>query len=261
MFRALTTAATGMDAQQTRMDVIANNLANVNTTGFKKDDTHFEDLIYQIIRTPGGQNQQGTITPTGLQVGHGTRLAAIFKSFSQGATLQTQNPLDMAIEGRGFFRIELPSGQFAYTRDGTFKTDPNGQVVTSMGEPLDPPLTIPPDTTQVIISKSGVVSAYIGQSPTSTEIGRIELSDFPNPGGLENLGHNYLAQTEASGEPISGYPGDRGIGNLSQGYLEESNVKVVEEMINLIFSQRAYEVNSKVIQTADAMLQKATNIR
>ena len=261
MNRAMFSAATGMEAQQTRIDVIANNLANVNTNGFKKDRTHFEDLVYQTLRSPGGRTSQGTVRPTGLQIGHGTRLVSVAKSYNQGSMLQTQNQLDMAIEGRGFFRIRLPSGQFAYSRDGAFRTDRNGRVVTPSGDPLDPPLEIPPETEQVLISREGVVSAYQAGEPEGIEIGRIELVDFQNAAGLENMGHNYLRQTEASGEPVVLVPGERGAGTISQGFIEQSNVKVVEEMIALINSQRAYEINSKVIQTADAMLQNATRIR
>jgi flagellar basal-body rod protein FlgG len=261
MIRALTTAASGMDAQQTRMEVIANNLANVNTTGFKKDDLHFEDLLYQTLRSPGAANTRGEATPSGIQIGHGTRLADIVKSFAPGSQLATGNPFDLAIEGRGFFRIQLPNGTYAYTRDGSFRTDGEGRVVTSAGDPLDPPLEVPPETTQVTISRDGVVTAFGADAPEGTEIGRIELADFPNPAGLLSLGHNLFRQTPASGEPILGAPGQSGIGSLSQGFLESSNVQVVEEMIRLITTQRAYELNSKVIQTADTMLQDVTRLR
>jgi flagellar basal-body rod protein FlgG len=261
MFRSLSTAATGMDAQQIRLDVIANNLANVNTAGFKRDQIHFEDLLYQIERMPGGRNAQGNAQPTGLEVGHGTRLADISKSFSQGSLVQTQNPFDLAIEGRGFFRIQLPSGQYVYTRDGTFRNDSEGRVVTSAGDVLDPGLEIPPETTQVTITRDGVVTAFRADAAEGTEIGRVSLVDFPNPAGLESAGRNYLKQTAASGEPIEATPGTSGVGSISQGYLEQSNVKVVEEMIDMITTQRAYELNSKVIQTADTMLQNATRIR
>jgi flagellar basal-body rod protein FlgG len=175
--------------------------------------------------------------------------------------LQTQNQLDLAIEGRGFFRVMLPSGQYAYSRDGAFRTDREGRVVTDAGDPVDPPLEVPPETTQLLISRDGVVTVFREDAPEGTEIGRIELVDFQNPAGLENIGRNYLRQTESSGEPVITLPGERGVGTISQGFLEQSNVKVVEEMIALINSQRAYEINSKVIQTADAMLQNATRIR
>ncbi len=261
MIRALFTAATGMNAQQTKIDVISNNLANVNTTGFKKDQTHFEDLVYQTIRMPGGRNPQGITAPTGLQVGHGTRLTSVSKSHAQGSLLQTQNPLDMAIEGKGFFRLQQSNGQYAYTRDGVFHTDSEGRVVTAGGDPLDPPLTLPESTRQVLISRDGIVSALSAEETEPTEIGRIELTTFANPAGLENLGHNTFRQTDASGDPLMDYPGGNGLGHISQGFLEQSNVQVVEEMIALITSQRAYEINSKVIQTADAMLQNTTQIR
>jgi flagellar basal-body rod protein FlgG len=261
MIRALFTAATGMDAQQIRMDVIANNLANVNTTGFKRDQVHFEDLIYQTLRLPGGKNGQGGAAPTGLQVGHGSHLADIFKNQEAGSLLQTENPFDLAIEGRGFFRVQRPSGQLAYTRDGSFRTDADGRVVTSSGDLLDANLEVPPETIQVTISRDGVVTAFRADTPEGTEIGRIELVDFPNPAGLASSGQNLLRQTEASGEPVAASPGSGGLGSIRQGFLEQSNVKVVEEMIDLIATQRAYELNSKVIQTVDAMLQNATRIR
>jgi flagellar basal-body rod protein FlgG len=261
MIRALSAAATGMDAQQLRMDITANNLANVNTTGFKKDSPHFEDLIYQTMRLPGGRTQQGTTVPTGLQVGHGTRLSSISKSFSQGSMVQTDNQFDLAIEGSGFFQIQLPNGQVAYTRDGSFRTDAEGRLVTSAGDPLEPNMSIPPETKQITISREGVVTAFRANATEGTEIGRIQLVDFPNSAGLENLGHNYLKQSEASGEPVIGNPGENGLGTISEGFLEQSNVKVVEEMIALITTQRAYELNSKVIQTVDQMLQNATRIR
>ncbi|RME20797.1 MAG: flagellar basal-body rod protein FlgG [Deltaproteobacteria bacterium] len=261
MIRAMFTAATGMEAQETRIDVIANNLANVNTTGFKKDQSHFQDLLYQTLKAPGGLTGHGGTTPGGIQVGNGVRLAGIYKAFSQGSLLQTGNQLDIAIEGRGFFRVRLPSGQLAYTRDGAFRTDRDGRIVTAAGDPLDPPLEVPPDTTRVTVSREGLVTAFRADEPEGVEIGRIELVDFPNPAGLESIGQNYYLQTESSGEAVTDYPGNNGIGTLSQGYLEQSNVKVVEEMIALINSQRAYEINSKVIQTADSMLQSATRIR
>jgi len=255
------TAATGMEAQETRIDVIANNLANVNTTGFKKDQSHFQDLLYQTLRAPGGMTAHGSVLPGGMQVGSGVRLAGISKTFGQGSLLQTQNQLDLAIEGRGFFRVRLPSGQIVYTRDGSFRTDREGRIVTSSGDPLEPALEIPPDTTRVTISREGLVTAFRADEPEGVEIGRLELVDFPNPGGLQSLGQNYFAQSEASGEPVPDYPGENGIGTISQGYLEQSNVKVVEEMIALINGQRAYEINSKVIEAADSMLQNATRIR
>lgn len=261
MIKAMYSAATGMEAQQTKIDVIANNMANVNTTGFKKDQAQFEDLIYQTIQAPGGRSSQGTVKPSGLQVGQGTRLKSVSKIFSQGSMLQTGNQLDIAIEGRGFFRVRLPNGQYAYTRDGSFHVDSQGRVVMASGDPIDPPIEIPPETTQVTISREGVVTTFRADDPEGTEIGTIELTDFQNPAGLENLGHNLARQSQSSGEPLPGQPGENGLGNISQGFLEQSNVKVVEEMIALINSQRAYEINSKVIQTADAMLQNATRLR
>ncbi len=261
MFRAMSTAASGMEAQQTRMDIISNNLANVNTNGFKKDQAFFEDLIYQTIRKPGGRTKQGGIAPGGIQIGQGSRLAAVTKDYRQGEMVQTGNQFDLAIEGRGFFRILSPTGDFTYSRDGSLRTDSEGRLVTRHGEPLDPPVEIPPETVQVTISREGVVTAYRQGEPEGTEIGKIELVDFPNPGGLESLGYNQYRQTEASGEPIIGNPGENGLGGIAQGFVEQSNVKVVEEMIALIATQRAYELNSKIIETADRMMQNITRIR
>jgi len=261
MIKAMYTAATGMEAQETLIDVVANNLANVNTTGFKKDQAHFEDLLYENLRAPGGRTGHGTVVPGGTQVGSGTRLAGIYKSFSQGSLVETQNPLDLAIEGRGFFRVRLPSGQYAYSRDGTFRTDRDGNIVTALGDPLDPPLQLPPETTRISISREGLLTAWRADDSEGVEIGRIELVDFANPAGLESLGHNYFRETPASGEAVSDFPGENGMGTILQGQLEQSNVQVVEEMIALIKGQRAYEINSKVIQAADAMLQNSTRLR
>ena len=261
MFRAMSTAATGMEAQQTRMDVISNNLANVNTNGFKKDQAHFEDLMYQTLKMPGNRTANGGLTPTGIQVGQGTRLASIAKDFRQGELIQTGNPFDLALEGKGFFRLLNAQGQFIYSRDGSLRADSEGRLVTRGGEPLDPPIEIPPGTLQVTISKAGVVTIYRAEEAEGTEIGRIELVDFPNPAGLESLGRNQYKQTQGSGEPITGSAGEAGLATIAQGYAEQSNVKVVEEMIALIATQRAYEINSKVIESSDRMMQNVARMR
>lgn len=260
MIRALHTAATGMEAQQQRIDVTANNLANVNTTGFKKSRADFQDLLYQQVRAPGTSAAQGITVPTGLQVGTGVRTAATHRSFSTGDFMQTGNQLDLAIEGDGFFQITLPDGMQAYTRAGNFELNQQGQVVTTDGYVLEPAITIPPGSTAVTIGADGTVSVTMAGQNEATEVGQIQLANFINPGGLTSIGRNFLKPTIASGEAIIGPPGLQGVGTLSQGFLEMSNVKVVEEMISLISSQRAYEVNSKVISAADEMMQSTTNV-
>lgn len=255
MIRALHTAATGMDAQQQRIDVIANNLANVNTTGFKKSRADFQDLLYQNTKVPGTSASQGVAAPTGMQVGTGVRTASTHRSFSEGDLAQTGNQFDIAIEGRGFFQISLPGGEQAYTRSGNFEIDQQGQLVTPDGYLLEPSIAIPPGATAVTIAADGTVSATVAGETAATEVGQLQLVDFVNPGGLESIGRNFYKATTASGDPQVGPPGLQGLGTTAQGFLEMSNVKVVEEMINLISSQRAYEINSKVIQASDEMLQ------
>ncbi|MBK6916432.1 MAG: flagellar basal-body rod protein FlgG [Deltaproteobacteria bacterium] len=259
MIRALHTAATGMDAQQQRIDVISNNLANVNTTGFKKQRADFQDLLYQQVRAPGTTAAQGTFVPSGLQVGTGVRTAATHRSFSTGDLQQTGNQLDLAIEGNGFFQVTLPGGEVAFTRAGNFELDQQGQLVTTDGYPVDPAIAIPQGATAVTIGADGTVSATIAGETAASEVGQIQLVNFVNPGGLQAIGRNFYKATTASGDPQSGPPGQQGLGSLAQGFLEMSNVKVVEEMINLISSQRAYEINSKVIQASDEMLQTTAN--
>lgn len=261
MIRSLYTAATGMEAQQLNIDVIANNLANVNTTGFKRSRVDFQDLLYQTIRTAGAAQAQGVQIPTGIQVGLGTRVASVQKLFTQGDFQMTGNKLDVLIEGNGFFQVMLPSGNLAYTRDGSFKIDGQGRLVTSDGYPVQPEITIPAGAKEISIGEDGTVSATLAGQSTPQELGQIQLVGFTNPAGLESLGRNLFAQTEASGEPVPGTPGQDGLGTLAQGYVEMSNVKVVEEMVNMIIAQRAYEVNSKSIQAADEMLNIANNIR
>jgi flagellar basal-body rod protein FlgG len=262
MIRALFTAATGMIGQQTNIDAIANNLANVNTTGFKKSRVNFQDLVYETIEPAGTETTTGETVPEGIQIGHGTQAASVAKLFTQGNLIQTGNPLDLAIEGNGFFQVDLPDGTIAYTRDGSFRVNQNGSLVTVDGLPLSPGITVPSDAELVTIGQDGTVFATVPGSPTPSNLGQIQLVRFLNPAGLDaRLGHNLLLETEASGTPTAGNPGQDGIGFLNSGFLENSNVQVVEEILNLIIAQRAYEANSKVIQSSDEMLQVANNVR
>jgi flagellar basal-body rod protein FlgG len=261
MIRALYTSSSGMQAQQLNLDTVANNLANVNTTGFKKSRVDFEDLLYQTFKAPGTSEAQGVTVPTGIQVGHGAKPVATQRMFEQGDFQQTENPLDLVIEGDGFFQVTRPDGSVAYTRSGSFKKDATGKVVTSDGYPLQPPLTIPPDATNVTIGNDGTVSITVASQNTAQQVGTIQLARFSNPAGLLATGRSLFTPTQASGEPIMGLPGVNGMGTLNQGFLELSNVKVVEEMVNMITSQRAYEANSKAIQTADDMLSVSNNLR
>ena len=256
--RALWVAKTGLDAQQTRMAVISNNIANVNTTGFKSDRPIFQDLMYQNIRQSGGQTSQNTQLPTGLQLGTGVRPVATEKIHTQGNILQTGNSLDLAISGRGFFQILMPNGDTAYSRDGTFQLDSTGQIVTSGGIPLTPNITVPQDALSITIGQDGTVSVTQPGSAAANQIGQIQTADFINPAGLEPVGDNLYRETVASGTPIIGTPSENEFGSLTQGSLETSNVNIVEEMVNMIETQRAYEVNSKAISTTDQMLSFAT---
>lgn len=259
MFRALYTAASGMDAQQRNIDVTANNIANVNTTGFKASRAEFQELLYQQVRAAGDPAQGGA--PTSVEVGLGVRTAATAKNFAQGTLEATENPLDVAIEGPGFFQVRTESGEVAYTRSGAFQVDALGRVVTQDGLELSPGLTIPPDATAISIARDGRVAVTLPDGGGEIEVGQIELYQFTNPAGLRSMGRNLFEMTDASGQAMSGIPGEEGMGGLSQGFLEGSNVKVVEEMIDMIVSQRAYEINSKVIRTADEMMQAAGNLR
>jgi flagellar basal-body rod protein FlgG len=261
MIRALSTAATGMEAQQTRLDVTSNNIANVSTTGYKRVRAEFEDLMYQTERAPGSTTGQGTRAPTGVQIGMGVRTIATQRMHDEGSLQQTGNPLDVAIEGNGFYPINLPSGQVAYTRDGTFKMDNEGRVVNSEGYPLATDINIPADAQSVTIGGDCVVSVILPNEPEPVQLGQIQLATFANPAGLSTMGKNLYTETAASGTPILSNPGEDGTGTLAQGSLELSNVKVVEEMIDLISGQRAYEVNSRVIKAADEMLQQTANLR
>jgi flagellar basal-body rod protein FlgG len=261
MIRSLYTAATGMTAQQLNMDVVANNLANVNTTGFKRSRADFQDLLYQTTRAAGTSASQGAQVPTGIQVGLGTRAAAVERQFVQGDFRQTGNALDMVIEGDGFFPVQLPGGGTGYTRDGSFKRDVQGRLVTSDGLALQPEITIPAEATQVTIAQDGAVFATTAGSNAPQNVGQIQIARFMNPGGLDALGRNLYRPTAASGEATVGTPGLQGLGTIGAGFIEMSNVKVVEEMVDMITAQRAYEINSKSIQASDEMLQIANNLR
>lgn len=261
MIGALWTASTGMNTQQTNIDVISNNLANVNTTGFKKSRVNFQDLMYQQIRQPGSPNAQGSQIPVGIEKGHGAKVSATQKIFTAGSMQATENPLDIVIEGDGFLQIQRPDGTIAYTRDGSLKLDGQGRIVTSDGYLLQPQINIPENATDISITPDGTVNVLIeGEAEAQTQ-GQIELVRFANPAGLNSTGRNLYEATMASGEPQVGEPGVEGFGTITQGFLEKSNVKVVEEMVNMISAQRAYEINSKAIQASDEMLQTASRLK
>lgn len=255
MLAALYVSKTGLAAQDTALRTISNNLANVSTVGFKRDRAVFQDLLYQIDRQPGAQNSQDTQLPSGLQLGSGVRTAGTQKVFTEGSMQITDNALDVAINGRGFLQVLLPDGNVSYTRDGELHLDANGQVVTASGDPLQPAITIPENAQSVTIGTDGTVSVRLPGDPQPSEVGSIQLVDFVNPAGLQATGGNLFLETGASGAPQEGTPGLNGLGNLQQGSLENSNVSVVEELVNMITTQRAYEMNSKVVSTADQMLQ------
>jgi len=259
MNQSLWISKTGLDAQQTKMSTISNNLANVGTTGFKRGRAIFEDLIYQNVRQVGSQTSQQTLLPSGLQVGTGTRVVATERLFTQGNLTKTDNSLDIAIQGRGFFEILLPDGTQGFTRDGSFQINDQGIVVTSQGYQLQPPITLPQDAISISVADDGTVSVQQPGSPQSTQVGSIQLSDFINPAGLQARGGNLYLESGASGAPQPGNPGLNGLGTLAQGYVESSNVNVVEELVSMIETQRAYEMNSRAISTADQMLQYVSN--
>ena len=259
MSSALWIAKTGLEAQQTRMATISNNLANASTTGFKRDRAVFADLIYQNVVQVGSQSSEDTIMPSGLNIGTGVRTVATEKLFTQGNIVQTGNSLDIAIQGRGFIQVLMPDGSTAYTRDGSLQKDASGQVVTSMGYAIEPSINIPDDALNVSISSDGVVSVVTQGSASPTQVGSVQLADFINPTGLQAIGNNLFLESAASGSPQTGTPGLTGLGTLIQSSLEGSNVNTVEELVNMIETQRAYEMNSKAISTADQMMQYATN--
>jgi len=261
MIRSLFTAATGMEAQKLNMDVIANNLANVNTVGFKKSRADFQDLIYQTIKAPGTTSAEGSQVPSGIQVGLGVKPVAVQKIFQQGDFVATGNPLDFVIEGDGFFNILTPDGTVAYSRGGAFKLDSEGRIVTSDGYPIEPAITIPNNTLTTTVGSDGKVTVLQAGSTTPTEIGQIQVSRFINPGGLQAMGKNLFLPSGSSGEATTGNPGTEGRGSINQGFIEMSNVNVVEEMVNMIVSQRAYEITSKTVQASDEMLQTTNNMK
>jgi flagellar basal-body rod protein FlgG len=260
MIRSLWIARTGLDAQQTQLDVISNNLANVSTNGFKRGRAVFEDLIYQTLRQPGAQSSQTTQIPTGLQLGTGVRTVSAARIFTQGNLEKTESTLDMAIQGNGFFQITLPDGTTGYTRDGSFTKDNQGQIVTSDGYPLQPNITIPSNALSVTVATDGTVSITQSGSTATTQIGSIQLATFVNNGGLQSMGQNLFQETAASGTPTPSTPGTNGAGTVQQGYVETSNVNVAEELVTMIQTQRAYELNSKVISTSDTMLGRLTQL-
>jgi len=259
--RSLWTASTGMAAQGLNVDVISNNISNVNTTGFKRGRANFQDLMYQQVKAPGSEaSSAGTKLPTGIQIGLGVKTASVSSIFSEGSFQQTNNPLDMTIQGRGFFQIQLPNGDTGYTRDGKFSVDANGQLVTQNGDQVQPGITIPTDAQAVEVAADGTVSA-VQAGGILAVLGQIQIADFVNPSGLTHMGSNLFQVSDASGQAVIGNPSENGLGSIGQGMLEMSNVNMVEEMVNLIAAQRAYEMNSKAIQAADEMLQTANNVR
>lgn len=260
MIRSLWIARTGLDAQQTQLDVIANNLANVSTNGFKRGRAVFEDLLYQTMRQPGAQSSQQTQIPSGLQLGSGARPVTTARIFTQGNLQKTDNALDLAVNGNGFFQIQLPDGTTGYTRDGSFQKDSQGQIVTSDGYPLQPNITIPADAQSITIGQDGTVSVTQPGTAATTQIGTIQLATFVNPAGLLSMGQNLFRETAASGTPTPNTPGTNGAGIVNQAYVETSNVNVAEELVTMIQTQRAYELNSKVISTSDQMLGRLSQL-
>jgi len=260
MLQSLWTGTVGMHAQQLSIDVIANNLANVSTTGFKKSQIDFQDLLYQTMKVPGSQTSTDTESPTGILIGLGVKPAAVTKVFTQGDLILTENELDIAIEGPGFLQVDIPNGDIGYTRAGALKRDSSGRLTTSDGYPITPEITIPDGSRQITFGETGIVSAIIGDDTESTELGTLELAGFTNNGGLRAIGKNLFKETEASGTAQTGTPGDDGYGLILQTYLESSNVNIVEEMANMIVTQRAYEINSKTISTSDEMMQTTVNL-
>ncbi len=260
MINSLWIAKTGMSAQQTQLDVISHNLANVSTTGYKRNNAVFEDLIYQNLRQVGANTTEQNQLPTGLHLGLGVRTVATSRNFTQGSLQETKNNLDVAINGNGFFEVTMPDGTLGYTRDGSFQVDAQGRLVTSSGLPVANGITIPPNTLSVSISADGVVSALVSGNTQPQQLGSLAMSNFINPAGLEPVGQNLFKESAASGQPQQGTPGSNGLGFIKQGFLESSNINEVEELVNMIQTQRAYEMNSKAIQTSDQMLAKLSQL-
>lgn len=260
MIRSLWIAKTGLDAQQTQLDVTANNLANVSTNGYKRARAVFEDLLYQTLRQPGASSSAQTQIPSGLQIGTGVRPVSTNRNFTQGNLTQTGNSLDIAIQGEGFFQIQLPDGTLGYSRDGAFQKDSQGQIVTSNGYPVSPALTIPSNALSISVGTDGVITVLQSGSATPVQVGQIQLANFVNVGGLQSMGQNLFLETASSGTATPNTPGTNGVGLLNQGYVETSNVNVVEELVNMITTQRAYEINSRAIQTSDQMLARLTQL-
>ncbi len=261
MIKAMRTAASGMEAQQMNVDNIANNLANVNTTGFKKGRIEFQDILYQKLRLAGTASSSESKVPVNIELGYGVRPSATARNFNQGNMTSTENPLDLCIEGQGFFRVVMPDGSYAYTRDGALKISDDGRIVTSDGFIIDPEITIPAEAESISISMDGIVSVMMPGESDPTDIGQIELTKFINPQGLDAKGHNLFTESASSGTPISGTPSEEGFGRIVQGYLELSNVDVINEMVNMIVAQRSYEINSKAIQTSDDMAAIVNQLR
>jgi len=260
MIRSLYIAKTGLDAQQTQLDVVSNNLANVGTTGFKRSRAVFEDLMYQNMRQVGGQTSDQTRLPSGLQLGTGVHVVATERLHSQGNLTKTDNPKDVAINGGGFFQVQMPDGTTSYTRDGSFQTNAEGQLVTASGFQVQPQITIPQNATSITVARDGTVSVTQAGSTATVQVGQLQLATFLNPTGLQSMGENLYSETDASGAPNTVTPGVEGAGTLTQGYVEASNVNVVEELVNMITTQRAYEINSKAVQTSDQMLAKLAQL-
>lgn len=260
MLRALSTAKTGLEAQQAQLDVTSNNLANVSTNGFKRSNAVFQDLLYQNERQPGALSSAQTNLPSGLQMGTGVRVMATERLHTQGGLEQTGNSKDLAVNGNGFFAVQMPDGNTAYTRDGAFQVDQNGQLVTSQGYPIDPTITIPADATSFTVGKDGTVSVTQAGNSAAQQVGQLQLSMFINPTGLQSIGDNLYMETDASGTRNDSQPGTNGAGSLYQGYVEKSNVNVVQEMVSMIETQRSYEINSKAVSTADQMLSKLAQL-
>jgi flagellar basal-body rod protein FlgG len=260
MLRALMTAASGMKVQQLQVDTVANNIANANTSGFKKNELAFREMFYETIREPGAPTAASQMAPTGLQIGSGAEVASSMKEFRQGELQPTGNPLDLSINGTGFFRVKLSNGDFRYTRDGSFRRDAAGSIVTSEGYQLDPAVSIPDDATEIIVAENGDVSVTRGASGLPQQIGNLSIQRFANPSGLKAQGGNLFSESASSGAPQQVQPGNEGAGTIRQGYVERSNVQVVDELVALILAQRNYEINSRAIRVSDEMLQQVNNM-